>query len=123
MTAGALYYPYIHIRDARWLKANLLIFPKVQRMIPFEFNPDDSEEIKKFAQWRPGAEPLLQPADLFSKRSIDAQEGLANRLRRDAEHPAFLKRYGREATREWLPRTEPGLQIHVDKLSPLLRSV
>ncbi len=41
----ALYYPYIHFRDERWLKSTLLVFPKVLRMIPEGYDPKDSPEV------------------------------------------------------------------------------
>jgi hypothetical protein len=32
-----LYYPYFHIRDARWLKAAALYWPKIIRVIPEDY--------------------------------------------------------------------------------------
>jgi hypothetical protein len=31
---GALYYPFIHVKDEHWLKATLLCFPFLDRMVP-----------------------------------------------------------------------------------------
>jgi hypothetical protein len=44
----ALYYPYIHFRDVNWLKATLLCFPQVRRMVPPEFSLNDSPEVAQF---------------------------------------------------------------------------
>ena len=35
----ALYYPFIHITDVNWLKATLLCFPRVRRMVPQSYVP------------------------------------------------------------------------------------
>ena len=39
----ALYYPFIHITDVNWLKATLLCFPGVRRMVPQSYVPTDSD--------------------------------------------------------------------------------
>lgn len=58
MRKSALYYPYIRIQDIDWLKANLLIFSQVSRMLPNNFDPFDSDEVKRYATWTPrGASP------------------------------------------------------------------
>ncbi len=49
MNQKALYYPYIHIQDVNWLKATLLLFSEVRRMMPVQFTPEDSEEVRAFA--------------------------------------------------------------------------
>jgi hypothetical protein len=41
---------------------------------------------------------MLTTANLQSTRAIAAQEGLATRLRKDAEDPAFRERFGRFIT-------------------------
>jgi hypothetical protein len=122
-SAGALYYPYIHIKDVNWLKANLLIFPEVQRMVPFDYGFDDSHEIIPFTQWGLGETPLLRPANIFSPRSLEAQDMLASKLLEGFEDPEFLDKFGRKAARSVLSATDPGFQIHIDKLSYDLRQV
>ena len=41
----ALYYPYIHIRSEDWLKATLLCVPVVKRLIPENYDPEDTGDI------------------------------------------------------------------------------
>jgi hypothetical protein len=121
ISAGALYYPYIHINDLNWLRANLLIFPCIKRMVPMNFTPRDSAGVTEFTQWWGSKEPLLQSADLWTDRSQQAQGGLASKLRQDSENEAFLTRYGREAARKLADANAYGFQIHAEKLSDELR--
>ena len=118
---GALYYPYIHIQDLNWLKANLLMFPFVSRMIPLDFTPRDDEGIRPFTKWHNDREPLLRRADLWSERSIEAQSILAKKLQRDSEDLEFREKYGIDAAREHLDPNHYGFQIHAMKLSDELR--
>lgn len=56
----ALYYPYIHIRDINWLKATLLCFPQVRRIMPAGFLATDNAEVRQFASVKNArGEPLL----------------------------------------------------------------
>ena len=122
-SAGALYYPYIHIEDLNWLKANLVIFPFISRMVPMDFMPHDDEAITPFIQHHNGNEPLLRPANLWSDRALDAQQTLAQKLRRDARSRGFQLRYGIDAARTIRKPNTLGFQIHAAKLSPELSTV
>lgn len=123
VSAGALYYPYIHIKDLNWLKANLLVFPFVSRMVPYNFLPRDNEEIRPFTlQWG-NNDPLLQPANLFSPRVQKAQDDLARKLKESDKDEEFLRNYGKESARRNLNKDDYGFQIHVEKLNGNLRSV
>ena len=117
MTNGALYYPYIHIRDVDWLKGTLLLFDSVNRMLPPEYTcgPNDDYRLSDFQ-----GVGLLRAANLFSERSFAAQEALERRFRASADDPDFLLRYGRAAT---LSATQDyyGFQIHSDKSTFPLR--
>ncbi len=62
MSERALYYPFIHIRDVNWLKATLLLFSQVRRMVPTMFTPSDGPGVREFAEYFTGREPFLQPA-------------------------------------------------------------
>jgi hypothetical protein len=112
---GALYYPYIHIRDVMWLKTTLLLFSQVQRMVPDYPNaaPDDSAEVRAFPR------ALLSPADLAAPRAITAQKALAKQLL--AEDPDFLSKYGCNATRRPLAPNNKGFQINPRKLAEPLK--
>lgn len=56
----ALYYPYNTISDVNWLKATLLCFPQLRRMIPIGFQVSDPSPVHEFRNTK-GArgEPLL----------------------------------------------------------------
>src|SRR6266850_1402952 len=92
VSAGALYYPYIHVED-NWLLANLLIFPCIKRMVPTNFTPRDSSRVKALTECADGKEPLLQHANLDTPRSRRAQTNLAEKLHRDAKDTSFIVRY------------------------------
>lgn len=121
-SAGALYYPHIHIQNPDWLRANLILFPVVKRMVPFDWEPNDGDPIRPFAMPWGNREALLQPANLQSSRAIQAQNDLAAKLRRDAEDAEFLRRFGRDSNTDL--RADPyGFQIHTGKLAKALRRV
>jgi hypothetical protein len=42
MTEIALYYPYVHPRDEAWVKQALLYWPKIQRIVPDNYEMSDS---------------------------------------------------------------------------------
>jgi len=86
---GALYYPYIHIRDPDWLKATLLLFSQVRRLTPDSGPQADNEPILAFTQWQGGRAPMLASANLWSDRAIAAQVELAARLQEDAQDLDF----------------------------------
>jgi hypothetical protein len=117
VSAGALYYPYIHLED-NWLLANLLVFPCIKRMVPMGFTPPrDSLRVKALAEPGPNKEPLLQSADLHTTRARRAQTNLANKLERDANDASFTKRYDQKAARALAKTRDYGFQIHMAKLS------
>lgn len=113
---GALYYPYIHIHDVNWLRATLLLFPHVQRMIPFGTTPKgDGEGVKDFLDFNDGE--LLRPARLYSERAEAAQVKLAKNILRDAKKRIFKEKFGVEAARKrYTGENDCGFQIHAQKL-------
>lgn len=121
---GALYYPYIHIKNPNWLKANLLMFPFVERMVPMPQMDSDKEVIRQFTKDVNNKEPLLRPAPIWSGRAVHAQKVLAEKLKRDSKQWKFLEKYGREATTKQKDKDNPyGFQIHAEKLSKELKEV
>jgi hypothetical protein len=122
MADRSLYYPYIHIYDPEWLKATLLLFNQVRRMTPRPgAQGDDDESIDPFTRWQGGREPMLESANLWSERAVAAQVELAQRLRSDAEDPAFLNRFGQPAVEAIRGADEHGFQIHQMKLHESLK--
>lgn len=87
----ALYYPYVHVFDANWLKATLLCFPHVHRMVPFSFEIDDSNEIRCFRNTKgPRGEPLLINEGMSTAVKI-AQSELLTKIRNN--HNYLYQRY------------------------------
>lgn len=112
MAPNALYYPYIHIQDANWLKGTLLLFRQVRRMVPYTPVQGDSDDIREFVTFG----HLLDNANLWSPRAIGMQEQLAQKILSDAADPEFRLRFGQAKTREVLQLGEYGFQIHAQKL-------
>jgi hypothetical protein len=110
----ALYYPFIHITDVNWLKATLLCFPGVRRMVPQSYAPSDSDEIKQFCDVvGPRHAPLLTSVDLFSPEALAAEEALLAKL---AQHDAEIRaRFGQAETMK--THTQEQLcQLHDEKI-------
>jgi len=97
----ALYYPYVHITDVNWLKATLLSFPGVRRMVPAHYEPNDLPDIREFCDLKgPRGAPLLTNANLFSRAATTAETDLLKKLQ---ENDAFIRsRYSRRKTIEEL---------------------
>ena len=115
----ALYYPYIHIRDTNWLKATLLCFPQVRRIVPKDFSLNDRTEVQPFLSIT-GArgEPLVteEPAYLYS--AYKAQKRLLNRLQ--ASTPELLAKYTRAQSASEYGSSADSFQMHAGKIEPLL---
>jgi hypothetical protein len=121
MNQKALYYPYIHIHDVSWLKATLLLFSELRRMLPMDFMPSDSQEVRAFAETSDTHPALLTAANLWTSRAINAQEVLARRLMEDACDGTFRSTHDIYATRQLMKPNDPGFQIHQMKLAEPLK--
>lgn len=116
-----LYYPYIRIRDVRWLQATLLMLPRLYRLVPETFSPWDDEPTQAFATtWRDDGKALLEPANLEAGRVQQAIEALQNRLEQDSQDRRFVARFNKEITRKNLTGDDLGVQLHRLKLSEKL---
>src|SRR5712691_1635254 len=110
----ALYYPYIHIRSENWLKATLLCFPKVFRMIPYgEYAPEDTPQIQRYVQPNERGECLLDSRGTAAENAIVAQKKLL--LKIQAHEEFITKAYAN------VPQGDKYL-IHDAKMEPGLRS-
>jgi hypothetical protein len=49
-SGAGLYYPYTHFRSPAWLKLAALYYDEISRIIPDQFAPDDSDEVKALTQ-------------------------------------------------------------------------
>lgn len=115
----ALYYPRIHIRDENWLKATLLSFPQVRRIVPSYYDLKDSPSIRAFRELRgPRGEPLLVEEDPHSYEVYAAQQRLAQKLR--GIEPDKLRRFTRRSTEARYRGNRDQFQIHTGKLHDVL---
>jgi hypothetical protein len=80
----ALYYPYIHIRSEDWLKATLLCVPVVKRLIPENYDPEDTGDIAPYAKIAGPYGELLQRVPAYSVAADQAQQELLRALRRNS---------------------------------------
>ncbi|HWK97568.1 MAG TPA: hypothetical protein VNR39_19305 [Pseudolabrys sp.] len=113
----ALYYPYIHIRSAEWLKRTLLIFPHVARIVPRDFSPIDLEEVSRFENVLGRHDkPLLRPVNLDSAGVWEAQHQLLHLMREDInKDPRFFMPYTFENYRAAFRGVDEEFRLHVDK--------
>jgi hypothetical protein len=112
-----LYYPYIHVRDEAWLKATLLYFPHVLRMVPPGFETRDSAFVRSLAQKR-GArgEELLGSYRLRTLATDEAIDRLTFRLIDDIQkNPDFANQFSRKATLEAYGGRDPEFLVHRGK--------
>jgi hypothetical protein len=49
-----LYYPYIHFRDMNWLKLAVLYWDGLERIVPTDYLPRDSPEVRELARCSDG---------------------------------------------------------------------
>jgi hypothetical protein len=77
---GALYYPYIHIHDENWLKATLLSFRQVRRIVPYRFTVRDEVTIQPYASLEGPDGPLLDDANIQAQPVHDAQRALKSKI-------------------------------------------
>lgn len=107
----ALYYPYIHIRDANWLKATLLWFQQVRRIVPEQFTLKDSPEIREFRDVAGPAGPLLIEARLFEEPVGQARTNLLRQIEGNLD--TIINKYSKKKTSAKLV---DAFQVHRYKL-------
>jgi hypothetical protein len=112
-----LYYPYIHVTDPNWLKSTLLCFPHLRRMVPANYAPDDSKEIREFCEvMGPSGTPLLTSVDLFSPGAKRAEISLLQKLQ---ANDAFIRsRYSKAKTFQEYPNPNDHFLLHDEKNNP-----
>jgi len=69
-TYQALYYPFIHFKDERWLKLAALYWDKVARIVPRDYATDDSAAVKALSPCIEIVRPDWAPAD-FAQHFVD----------------------------------------------------
>jgi hypothetical protein len=116
----ALYYPFIHITDVNWLKATLLCFPGVRRMVPQSYVPTDSDAVREFCDVEgPRGEPLLTRVDLFSRDAKAAEERLLATL--EKQDSKIRSRFSERVTMKALAPDDL-YQLHDEKIVARLYS-
>lgn len=111
----ALYYPYIHIQDANWLKATLLCFPSVRRMVPGNYEPDDSYVVREFCELiGPRKQPLVSSVDLFCDGAMKAEVNLLEKLKSNDE--LIRKKYSKAKTMQELGDSAEEFRLHDEKI-------
>ncbi|MGW4486457.1 DUF6236 family protein [Amycolatopsis sp. NPDC004368] len=81
----ALYYPYIHVRDDRWLKYAALYWPKLGRLRPRGYPTDDSpvsRALRTEAEWLVDITPPQWAADDVGRPFLDLVDAHARDLRK-----------------------------------------
>ncbi len=82
MTESALYYPNIMLPGENWVKANVLLFSDIQRIIPTNF-VEQKSYIQEYAE-----EGLVRPANIYSYGCYRAQDYFLHHLEKEiAERP------------------------------------
>jgi hypothetical protein len=110
----ALYYPYIHIRDQNWLKATLLTFRQVKRMVPREFVLRDYALVKDYLELEGPVGPLLDSANLYSPRVQTAYARLAKLVETNGEY--LQTKYSKAVTAAEFLSGPKAFQIHRYKI-------
>ena len=106
----ALYYPYIHIRDERWLKATLLCVPTVARIVPDTYIPEDDPAIAQYAKTPGPNGMLLQTVPARSPAAFDAQRRLLEFFGNNEVE--IIAKYNRQNS----PKTDD-YWLHVEKFN------
>jgi hypothetical protein len=107
---NALYYPWIEVRDERWLRTACLYWEKIHTIVPSSLDRPYSKRLSRELE----DAGVLEPLKVHSRRpEIEALTG-----------DVFAYLDSQEAA-ELLLRRSPGTysRIHVDKLPRALRSV
>jgi hypothetical protein len=112
----ALYYPYIHIQDGNWLKATLLCFPGVRRMVPEDYVPDDSRIVREFCELMGPRKdrPLLSSVNLFSDGATRAENNLLEKLQ--LNDPFIRSKYSKAKTIEQYGDSAGEFRLHDEKI-------
>ena len=116
----ALYYPYIKVQSANWLKATLLCFPHVRRIVPGGYWPNDSEAIRLFTETEGiGCLPLLIDESPHGETIKAEQVRLAKKIRQNAGY--LQQRFTKMVTLQKYPGTANHYRILHLKIDPTLR--
>jgi hypothetical protein len=110
----ALYYPYIEIRDDRWIKLAALYYDGLSRIVPHGVQPEDSETVRALNE----KSDFLRNLNPESDADPVANEFL-NFALKFLEDSDFRFRFERELPE--LAREKADIKIHARKLSDILK--
>jgi hypothetical protein len=113
LTLHALYYPYIHIRDADWLKGAVLAFQQVRRIVPNKFTVKDGAITRRYSELVGPAGPLLEPVFVDSQEIATSQRRLETRLRERLDDVAAV--YAEDKVPPNLHGGRDAFEMHVGK--------
>ena len=126
LSNDALYYPYINVRSVNWLKATLLCFPHVLRMVPENYLRNELPEMREFSEIVGASDrPLLQGVNVLDPTYEMAQYNFVHRLTSDFDRDPdfFLREFSRDrAFRDHGSGGDWFVPIHRGKFSPVLKS-
>lgn len=105
-----LYYPTIEFQDENWLKASLLVWDNVYRIVPYDYTPNDSDAVKHAIDSGRVKSIILQDNDL---------EGAYDKYQTFLEQLKFIP--------DGLYNNDGTTKVHKDKISsrlyPLMESI
>jgi hypothetical protein len=118
---GALYYPFIHVRNEDWLKATLLCFPFMDRMVPEAYEVNDEPFAAAFST-TPGrfGRMMLGRRELDEPATDQARVALLRKLEEDFSEYNIPTRFSRDAAVSAYPDGENAFQIHEYKIGSAL---
>jgi hypothetical protein len=111
---AALYYPYIHIHNENWLKATLLCFKQVRRIVPNLYTTRDRPMVEAYTSLKGPNGPLLDTADVFAPAVHDAQRELKAKIESNLDE--IRKRFQKAITPEEYQAGPASFQINRHKL-------
>ena len=117
----ALYYPRIHIRNANWLKATLLCFPQVRRMVPSRFDLQDKPSIAAFRRTFGPRGPLLVEEVTTSPVADGAKHRLLSIIAERAD--TLRSMYDFDSAVQFTKGKPDTYQIHAGKAPELLEEL
>ncbi|WIX82241.1 DUF6236 family protein [Amycolatopsis carbonis] len=129
----ALYYPYIHVRDDRWLKYAALYWPKLARLRPAGYPTLDSpvsRALRSEANWLVDVTPPAWAAQEVGRPFLELLESHEQSLRDRFALDRIHRRVGYRGSRRSVRRTSLSAgsygrdlpdwldYVHVGKMSP-----
>jgi len=90
----------------------------VKRIVPSDFLPEDSKEVREFTQLQGTRGPLLSRANLFSGTVTQAQKELAQKI--ESHSDLIVRKYSKTRTEQELGLKAGSFLIHSNKILPEL---